>query len=153
MVPGSVRVSDSDHSSRASKSNPGTGAGGGGPPFPQNVRFAQSNYVLDSDELLDSVQPEYDAIMCLSTTKWIHLNFGDDGLKRAFKRMHAQLRHGGKLILEAQGFNSYRKRKNLTERIKENFHNIQLRPEAFHDYLVHEVAFSVGETIAVPHHS
>ena len=55
--------------------------------------------------------------------------------------------------LKLQGFGSYRKRKNLTQRIRDNFQNIQLRPEAFHDYLVHEVAFSVGETIAVPHHS
>ena len=62
----------------------------------------QSNYVLENDDLLDAIQPEYDAIMCLSTTKWMHLNFGDEGLKRAFKRMYAQLRYGGRLVLEAQ---------------------------------------------------
>ena len=53
-----------------------------------------------------------------------------------------------------QGFNSYRKRKNLTQRIKENFMGIQLRPENFHDYLVSdEVGFTLGEVVAVPHHS
>ena len=66
------------------------------------ISFFQSNYVLENDDLLDAIQPEYDAIMCLSTTKWMHLNFGDEGLKRAFKRMYAQLRYGGRLVLEAQ---------------------------------------------------
>ena len=37
--------------------------------------------------------PEYDTILLLSTTKWIHLNFGDEGIKRVFKRIHAQNKH------------------------------------------------------------
>ena len=54
--------------------------------FPQNIKFLCDNYVLESDDLLEFSQPEFDTILCLSTTKWLHLNFGDDGLKRAFKR-------------------------------------------------------------------
>ena len=60
---------------------------------------------------------------------------------------------GGKLILEAQGFNGYKKRKNLTRRIRQNFDNIGLRPENFYDYLLHEVSFTIGETIAIPTHA
>ena len=60
---------------------------------------------------------------------------------------------GGKLILEAQGFNGYKKRKNLTPRIRQNFDNIGLRPENFYDYLLHEVSFTIGETIAIPTHT
>ena len=153
MMPGSVRLSDHASRDMGSGGPSSTQTGPFPQPFPQNVKFACCNYVLENDDLLDAIQPEYDTIMCLSTTKWIHLNFGDDGIKRAFKRMYAQLRPGGKLILEAQGFQSYKKRKNLTERIKENFNNIQLRPEGFRDYLIHEVNFSVGETIAIPQHS
>ena len=43
---------------------------------------------------LENVLPEYDTILLLSTAKWIHLNFGDEGIKRVFKRIHAQLRPG-----------------------------------------------------------
>ena len=99
LMPGSVR--ESDHSSRDVQGAPtqGTISSSSLLSFPQNVRFACANYVLDSDELLDVIQPEYDTILCLSTTKWIHLNFGDEGIKRAFKRMFAQLRYGELLTL------------------------------------------------------
>jgi len=76
--------------------------------------------VLEDDSLLCGEQPQFDTILCLSITKWIHLNFGDAGLKRAFKRMHAQLRPGGVLILEPQGWTSYVKKKNLT--VSSNFY-------------------------------
>lgn len=71
----------------------------------------QGNYVLSHDDLLAMEEPRYDLILCLSVTKWIHLNWGDDGLKRVFKRVYAQLRSGGVFILEAQPWESYKKKK------------------------------------------
>jgi len=77
----------------------------------------QGNYVLESDLLLSLETSKFDIILCLSITKWLHLNWGDDGLKRAFKRMFAQLRPGGTLVLEPQPWKSYFRRKTLTVNI------------------------------------
>lgn len=74
----------------------------------------QGNYVLESDELLETVRPEFDLVLCLSITKWIHLNWGDAGLKRFFKRIFYNLRPGGRLVLEPQAWPSYNKRRKLT---------------------------------------
>lgn len=89
--------------------------------FPRNVSFRRCNYVLKDESLLAHDVQQYDLIVCLSVTKWIHLNFGDAGLKLAFKRMFNQLRPGGKLILEAQNWTSYKKKKKLNVNYSRKF--------------------------------
>uniref|UniRef100_A0A672PJR6 RNA methyltransferase n=1 Tax=Sinocyclocheilus grahami TaxID=75366 RepID=A0A672PJR6_SINGR len=74
--------------------------------FPANVTFVKGNYVLESDMLLRTQREEYDVILCLSVTKWVHLNWGDAGLKRLFQRVYRHLRPGGLFILEPQPWNS-----------------------------------------------
>ena len=68
----------------------------------------------EKDELVELQKEEYDVILVLSVTKWIHLHHGDAGLKRVFKRIMNALRPGGRLILEPQGWASYKRKKNLT---------------------------------------
>lgn len=121
--------------------------------FPKNVQFVVKNYVLSNDDQLKEEKPIYDCILCLSVTKWIHLNFGDRGLKRAFKRMYAQLKPGGKLILEAQPWVSYKKKKYLTESLYNNYWAIKFKPEHFNEFLLsREVGFNTLELIDTPMH-
>lgn len=124
---------------------------GSNPKFPNNVLFVQGNYVLEREELLELQKEAYDIILALSLTKWVHLNFGDDGLKRMFKRIYRQLRPGGRLILEPQPWSSYKKKKKLTPEIFENFKRISFKPEQFSDYLLSkEVGFSTCEVVDTP---
>lgn len=82
--------------------------------FPHNVLFRTFDYAVTEESQMVKDKQQYDLILCLSLTKWIHLNFGDSGLKMTFRRMFNQLRPGGKLILEAQNWASYKNRKKLT---------------------------------------
>jgi len=81
--------------------------------FSEHV-LLQGDYVPSSNADLSRQREEYDVILALSVTKWIHLMHGDAGLKRAFVRMFRQLRPGGKLVLEAQPWASYKRKKKLT---------------------------------------
>lgn len=123
------------------------------PAFPHNVVFKQENYVPSSSDVLSKQRPTYDMILCLSLTKWIHLNWGDEGLKLMFKRIFVNLHPGGRLILEPQPFSSYKKKKNLTEKIRSNYDAIKFRPEHFVDYLLSEaIGFATFEVLEISQH-
>lgn len=74
----------------------------------------QGNYVPVDELSARSQVAEYDVILALSLTKWVHLNWGDAGIQRFFQKVYAHLRPGGKFILEPQPFSSYSKKKKLT---------------------------------------
>lgn len=80
----------------------------------KRIQFIHGNYIPESDECLQNEKPEFDTILCLSLTKWVHLNFGDTGVKRLFKKIFLQLRPGGCLILEPQSWPSYHKKSKIT---------------------------------------
>ena len=98
--------------------------------FPYNIQFVQvssmyacycdctvlpvqGNYVPADDVTAESQSPEFDVILALSLSKWIHLNWGDAGIKRFFKKIYHHLRPGGRFIFEPQPFKCYAKKKKL----------------------------------------
>ncbi|KRY67001.1 7SK snRNA methylphosphate capping enzyme [Trichinella pseudospiralis] len=118
--------------------------------FPENVFFRQMNYVLSSDALLEYEKAEYDTVIAFSITKWIHLNWGDEGIKRFFKRVYLNLKPGGRLLLEPQAFSSYAKRRGLCQEIYDNYKNITLMPDEFPKYLTSaEVGFASYRTVGI----
>jgi 7SK snRNA methylphosphate capping enzyme len=124
-----------------------------GSSFPHNVLFQMGNYVLDNEVELSKQREEYDVILALSVTKWLHFTHGDDGLRRAFRRMFRQLRPGGQLILEAQPWQSYRRKKKLTDKIFAAYQNIQFHPEQFNEYLLSpDVGFQSCHLLGTPCH-
>jgi 7SK snRNA methylphosphate capping enzyme len=70
--------------------------------------------VPQNDEFLRQIKPEYDFILALSLTKWIHLNNGDEGIKRFFKKIYLNLTVNGSLLLEPQSWTSYKKKAKLS---------------------------------------
>lgn len=108
----------------------------------------------EREEAVGAQRPEFDVVLLLSLTKWVQLNWGDEGLKRLFRRAFRHLRPGGLLLLEPQPWESYRKRKGLTETTYRNYQRIRLRPEQFPAYLTSpEVGFERCELLGTPQHS
>ena len=64
--------------------------------------------------MLEWQEPFFDTVLCLSLTKWVHLNWGDEGIRKLFHRVYAHLHPGGYFILEAQAYESYAKKKKIT---------------------------------------
>eukprot|EP01116_Phalansterium_solitarium_P008051 TRINITY_DN2126_c0_g1_i2.p1 TRINITY_DN2126_c0_g1~~TRINITY_DN2126_c0_g1_i2.p1 ORF type:complete len:445 (-),score=134.32 TRINITY_DN2126_c0_g1_i2:146-1480(-) len=113
--------------------------------FPRNVSFVAGNVLEMSDD-----EQQYDTIMCLSTTKWIHLNWGDEGIKKLFQLVHDRLVPGGLFVLEPQEFKTYKKKNTLSQDIKQQFKSIVLKPEQFVDYLAEHHSFELVEKLNPP---
>ncbi|ELR24939.1 Bicoidinteracting protein 3 (Bin3) [Acanthamoeba castellanii str. Neff] len=111
--------------------------------YPYNIAYQTEN-VIEDDGQHDQ---KYDVILCLSVTKWIHLNWGDEGIKTLFRKIHDLLNEGGVLILEPQEWKSYMKKAKLTPAHKVNRRAVQLRPEQFRTYLMEELGFKHCEVL------
>jgi 7SK snRNA methylphosphate capping enzyme len=112
-------------------------------PYPENLSYVAGNY-LDFEDT-----QKYDCITCFSTTKWIHFNWGDEGVKKLFQKIYDSLNEGGVFVLEPQLWDSYKKKKTLTEAIKRNVNDIKLKPEEFPKYLTTEMKFTLEKTMYI----
>lgn len=107
------------------------------------VSFRPENFV----ESMHKCSEQYDTIMCLSVTKWIHLNWGDDGMITLFVKIWHLLRPGGIFIMEPQPWTSYRRNRLVSEVARENFNDICIYPEKFREILLDKIGFRSVEVI------
>ncbi|KAL1498877.1 hypothetical protein AB1Y20_013401 [Prymnesium parvum] len=115
------------------------------------VRFVHCNFVQQPRCAALPPAASLDTVLCLSTSKWVHLNFGDAGVRCLFRRAYDCLRPGGHFVLEPQPWSSYRKRANLTPCIALHYKQIQLRPHQFVECLLGEIGFRSVEELEVPY--
>ncbi|KAK2863585.1 hypothetical protein Q5P01_003118 [Channa striata] len=108
--------------------------------FPSNVSFIQGDYV--SEREVWPGRGQYDVVMCLGVTKWVHLQTGDAGVVRLFKRAYQGLSPGGLFILEPQPWSRYHHSKRASETTCRNYRSLKLRPEQFTSFLTDSVGFS-----------
>ena len=78
--------------------------------------FRQENYIADMD-----AEEKYDTILCLSTIKWIHLHYGDTGVKALFYKVYKSLNPEGIFVFEPQPWKSYKKKKHLDEVMRKQY--------------------------------
>lgn len=108
------------------------------------VTFRKENFVQNWWPPEDKC---YHTILCLSVTKWIHLNWGDDGLITLFAKIWKLLQPGGILILEPQPWQSYYKNRQVSEMAQTNYHNIKIYPDGFQEILLDKIGFRMVENI------
>lgn len=110
--------------------------------FPHNINFRIENFIQEM-----KISETFDTICCFSTTKWIHLNWGDLGIKRLFKKVHDSLNSGGIFIVEPQEWRAYKKKKCMNEDFKKIYRTINLKPKDFPIFLEKELNFKLIEKI------
>ncbi|KAJ7572092.1 Bicoid-interacting protein 3-domain-containing protein [Mycena floridula] len=97
--------------------------------FPHNVSFRTADWASDG------IPEDEEGHDVFSISKWIHLNGGDEGLTRFFRRVHSVLKPGGAFILEPQAWETYKQSKRYSEvhimHPQRNAKHIKLRPENF----------------------
>ncbi|KAJ4910008.1 putative RNA methyltransferase [Raphanus sativus] len=120
-----------------------TGSSGETKDLFQIVSFQKENFVHTRN--LDDNR--YDTILCLSVTKWIHLNWGDDGLITLFSKIWRLLNPGGIFIMEPQPWKSYEKNRRVSETTAMHHRTIVLRPEHFQEILLDKIGFRTVEDL------
>ncbi|KAL1921984.1 uncharacterized protein VTP21DRAFT_10626 [Calcarisporiella thermophila] len=105
--------------------------------FPGNITFRCTDWVENEDEDKEA----FDVVLALSITKWIHLNKGDTGIKRFFKKAYSVLQPGGMFILEPQLWKTYAKRSKINQNMTDNYRRTQFYPYQFREYLLNEIGF------------
>ncbi|KAH9942583.1 Bicoid-interacting protein 3-domain-containing protein [Amylocystis lapponica] len=109
--------------------------------FPHNITFRTADWVRD--EIPEDTEG-YDVVLAFSISKWIHLNGGDDGITRFFRRVYSVLKSGGAFVLEPQEWETYAKAKRMDATLRETAKDLKLRPDDF-EHILREMGFGSAE--------
>ncbi|CAN8063000.1 unnamed protein product [Agarophyton chilense] len=111
--------------------------------FPFNTAFRVEDLSAEQASESQSLSEQYHVLLCLSVTKWVHIDGGDHALERLFHRMFNALKPGGVLVLEPQPVKSYKlaRQKGLAPK-ESSFDNLKLKPSMFSKYLLEHCGFS-----------
>ncbi|XP_031385991.1 probable RNA methyltransferase At5g51130 [Punica granatum] len=107
------------------------------------VSFQHENFV----ESRHPLSARYDTILCLSVTKWVHLNWGDEGLISLFSKVWQLLQPGGVFVLEPQPWRSYQQNRLVSETTAKNYSRIIFRPQYFQEILLDKIGFRTVEDL------
>lgn len=81
------------------------------------------------DFMVDDVSGNYDIVLCFGTTMWIHLNYGDNGLKDFIQSLCNKAKLS--LVIEPQNWRSYKTAKRRLRKVKadvpESFKTIRVK--------------------------
>lgn len=116
----------------------------------RKVTFTHANFVEDTHECKAA---SADTVMCLSVSKWIHINWGDKGLRQLFDKVFRVLAPGGVFILEPQPWKSYQQafnKQDMPAELKHVLPTLELRPDQFAHILLTEVGFAHVEPLGTP---
>lgn len=108
------------------------------------VSFKKDNFV----QSWSTPGEKYDTILCLSVTKWVHLNWGDEGLITLFSKVWKLLQPGGVFILEPQPWKSYVSNRQVSEVASTNYKNLEIFPERFQEILLDKIGFREIENLS-----
>ena len=108
----------------------------------ERLTFRTENYVA-------SLEPfeTYHTVVCFKTIKWVHMNFGDAGVKALFHKVYQSLEPEGLFIFDSVNWKSYKKRKGMNKDLKKNFEAIEFKPGEFDTYLKTKVGFVFKEAL------
>lgn len=111
------------------------------PGFPYNIEFRSENVLYTQVEGNRNVQ--YDVVLLFRLTKWIHINWGDLGIKRLFTRCNEWLRLGGLLVLEVKDLagQPYAKEKHVSAGTRATRDGLLLLPGDFDWFLTNAYGF------------
>lgn len=111
------------------------------------VTALSQTWFVHGDVLHCALDPEsLDTVSCLSMTKWVHLNKGDQGLKEMFQSVWTSLTPGGIFVLEPQPWKSYKAAQHKAKQSQDGtsfvpLDQLALRPDDFAHYLCDVVGF------------